>query len=298
MTPASATEAPEISVLIPVWNGENEIKLCLDALMAQTLPRHQFEVVIVNNGSTDRTAEVVSRYPMARLIDEPQPGSYRARNTGLAHLRGKYVALTDADCIPAPSWLENGLVAIKQHPEVGIVGGRVDLFRVSPDDSETCEAYERLFNLNQELYIRHGHCVTANWISPVEVLKAVGGFNANLKSSGDFEMAARVRAAGYPLIYCEGAAVRHPIRGKVVDVVRKRVRVLGGQWTMEKDKLSPIRFAYRTTISGARLFLRALREGPRNPWLKAKVLGLVALLVISALGEQARLMAGGEPRRS
>ncbi len=295
---AAGSQAPEISVLIPVWNGEKEIDLCLRALAAQTLSPDLFEVVIVDNGSTDRTAEIVRSYPSVRLLEERQPGSYRARNTGLAALRGKYVALTDADCIPEANWLKNALAAIKQHPEAGVIAGRIELFRVSDTDSETCEAYERLFNLNQEQFVLNGSSVTANWTSPVALLKSLGGFNAQLKSAGDFEMASRVRAAGYPIVYCADAMVRHPIRGRIQDIVRKRVRVLGGQWTRDKGKTSAIRFAAHIAKAGARSFKRAMLSGPTNPWLKVKVLGLVVLLMMAAFGEYARLLAGGEPRRS
>ena len=90
---------PQLSVLIPVWNGAREIHLLLDALAAQTLDSEHFEVVVVDNGSTDCTAEIVGRYAFVRLLSEHRPGSYSARNTGLKVLRGTYVTFTDADCV-------------------------------------------------------------------------------------------------------------------------------------------------------------------------------------------------------
>jgi glycosyltransferase involved in cell wall biosynthesis len=91
---------PLLSVIVPVWNDESRIGQCIDALKRQSLDSALFEIIVVDNGSTDSTATVVSRYTNVVLLYEPQPGSYAARNTGLRHARGEYVAFTDSDCVP------------------------------------------------------------------------------------------------------------------------------------------------------------------------------------------------------
>lgn len=288
---------PEISVLIPVWNGARQIHLCLDALAAQTLSRDRFEVVVVDNGSTDDTADVIRRYDFVRLLSEPEPGSYRARNTGLKELRGRYVCLTDADCIPHLDWLEKAYAAIQANPDVGIIAGQVDLFRVSASDSETCAAYESLYNLNQEAYAKGGHCATANWSSRVELLRGLGGFDASLKSSGDFEMSSRVVAAGHSLVYHADVVVRHPVRGRIKDLLTKRIRVIGGQWTLKKEQMSLGRFLYRTLFEAA-WQLRVAQRSKLPLGMKMKVAGLVTLLTGAALLELVRLLFGGKPRRA
>jgi glycosyltransferase involved in cell wall biosynthesis len=288
---------PQISVLIPVWNGVDQIGLCLDALAVQSLPRDQFEVVVVDNGSTDRTAEVVGRYPFVRLLTEPGPGSYRARNAGLPHLKGDYVAFTDADCIPDRDWLRNGLAALHANPGAGIIVGRVELFRTSADGSDTCVEFDRIFNLNQKRYAALGHSATANWISPLRVVLDRGGFNGDLKSSGDFELSGRIRSAGYTLVYAPDVLVKHPSRGSIVELVNKRRRITGGQWVLAKGS-SPLRFAYGIIRKWRESMGRAVREGPDATWMRMKVMGLVTLLTLAALAEFFRLLLGGTPRRA
>ncbi|WP_181008495.1 glycosyltransferase [Sphingomonas montanisoli] len=289
---------PRLSILIPVWNGENQINLCLDAIAAQTIDPGLIEVIVVDNGSTDGTADVVRRYPFATLLSEPRPGSYRARNTGLDHVRGTYIAFTDADCIPHPDWAEKALAAIEAHPEAGIVAGKVELFRLSDADSTTCAAYDGLFNLNQEYYARAGHCATANWTSPAVLIRELGGFNAELKSSGDFEMSKRISATGRPVVYRDDIIVRHPTRGRAMDLVTKRRRVVGGQYVLRKPSRALGRYAVELAWTGARNLRLVWREGPKDVAMRLRLSGLVTLLTISGLGELLRLMLGGTPRRA
>src|SRR3546814_8574240 len=94
---------PLISVIIAVWNGRATIGRCLDAVRAQSLPSEELEIIVVDNGSSDGTAEIARSVPGVIVLTEHRPGSYAARNRGLAHARGTYVAFTDADCRPARS---------------------------------------------------------------------------------------------------------------------------------------------------------------------------------------------------
>lgn len=289
---------PQLSVLIPVWNGAREIHLLLDALAAQTLDSEHFEVVVVDNGSTDCTAEIVGRYAFVRLLSEHRPGSYSARNTGLKVLRGTYVTFTDADCVPEPTWLQNALAAVKAHPEAGVVAGRVDLFRVSPEDSVVCEAFDRLFNLNQKRYAADGHSATANWTSPLQLIRDLGGFDGDLKSGGDFDLSGRICAAGYPIIYADNVVVKHPVRGQISDLLSKRRRTIGGQWKLAQGQKSFVRFAARMVRDALREAERVIREGPDDLAMRIKLVGTVALILIAGLSELVRLRLGGTARRA
>ena len=99
------SEGIAVSVIIPVLNDAPRLRTCLDALESQTfdLP---FEVLVVNNGSSDDPASVLRAFPAARLLHEQQRSSYAARNTGVRQARGEVLAFTDSDCIPAEDWLE------------------------------------------------------------------------------------------------------------------------------------------------------------------------------------------------
>ena len=98
---------PFVSVIICTYNGENRIKDCLDALIVQDYPRDRYETIVVDDGSTDRTDEIISKYPVKTIKHRKNLGISSARNTGLRNANGTIVAYTDDDCIPKKSWLKN-----------------------------------------------------------------------------------------------------------------------------------------------------------------------------------------------
>ncbi|MGV9301373.1 glycosyltransferase family 2 protein, partial [Amycolatopsis sp. NPDC003676] len=100
------TESPVVlSVVIPVLDEASVIAACLERLVGQDAID---EIVVVDNGSTDRTREIVAelaaRHPKIELIDEPNPGVAHARNTGFDKARGDYLGRIDADTMVAPDW--------------------------------------------------------------------------------------------------------------------------------------------------------------------------------------------------
>lgn len=289
---------PTISVVIPVWNGADQIGTCLAALDRQTLSRDAFEIIVVDNGSTDETVDVIAAWPGVALLKEARPGSYAARNTGIAAAKGRYIALTDADCIPEPQWLEAALEAARTTPDFGLIGGDVSLFRVSDADSRTCESYERIFTLNQKDYLSNGVCVTANWLSPRQVILETGGFNSELKSGGDFDMARRIGARGLAVIYAPGMVVQHPVRGRVSEILKKKARVTGGHWTREKAEVSVLRMAGKTVWEGAYQSKQALKAQQLSLRMRFQVILLILAMTGTALIELARLAAGGSPKRA
>ena len=108
-----------VSVIVPVRNGEKVIHGCLDALSAQDLPASDYEVIIVDDGSTDDTAEVVRRYPGVRLIQQPPAGPATARNRGIAATQGDIILFTDADCRPKPDWARRLVTALEKSGAAG-----------------------------------------------------------------------------------------------------------------------------------------------------------------------------------
>ena len=95
----------DVTVVIPVLNQERTLEACLRSLLRQTYPKDRFEVVIVDNNSSDRTREIIRAFPF-RYAHEPQRSSYAARNRGVSLARGRVVAFMDSDCEADPRWLE------------------------------------------------------------------------------------------------------------------------------------------------------------------------------------------------
>ena len=203
----------QVAVVIPVWNGEAVLGRCLDALARQTLPRDAYQIIVVDNGSSDTTRKIARSYAGVELLEEPQPGSYVARNRGIERVRAPITSFTDADCEPASDWLEQVLRAAAANPGFGVLAGKIELFDEIAPEREVFGDYERLFSFPQA-HAARGNCATANWASETAVLKALGGFDAALKSGGDRQMALRIREAGYPLVYVPAMIVRHPVRSQ------------------------------------------------------------------------------------
>lgn len=112
----------DISIVVPFHNAEKYLTDCINALLLQSYPADRYEIIMVDNNSTDRSAEIVKQYPQIRLLAEPKQGSYAARNRGVAVATGKIIAFTDSDCVPARDWLEK-IAATMERPDVGIVLG-------------------------------------------------------------------------------------------------------------------------------------------------------------------------------
>jgi len=125
----SDTGRPTISVVIPAFNEERIIADCLDALAAQTDPVD--EIVLVDNGCTDRTVEIAGRYPLVRVVAEPRKGITYARNAGFDAATGDVIARIDADSVAAPDWAAT-LRASFADPTVDAVAGLAGIAELSP----------------------------------------------------------------------------------------------------------------------------------------------------------------------
>src|SRR5579862_2632146 len=112
----------DCSVVVPFYNAERTIEKCIHALMAQSYPADRYEILMVDNNSTDTSANIVRSYPAVHYLKEGKQGSYAARNNGIAAAKGTVVAFTDPDCVPREDWLEQIMRAM-QVPRTSIVLG-------------------------------------------------------------------------------------------------------------------------------------------------------------------------------
>jgi len=117
---------PQISVVVPFYNCREFIEACIDGLLTQDYPAEQYEIIMVDNNSTDDSKEIVKKYPRIKLFSESKQGSYAARNRGLREVSGQIIAFTDPDCIPSSDWLQKIDQAFLD-PVTGIVLGGYQL---------------------------------------------------------------------------------------------------------------------------------------------------------------------------
>jgi glycosyltransferase involved in cell wall biosynthesis len=286
-----------ISVIIPVWNDAARLKLCLEALNAQTLPADDFEIIVVDNGSSDSSFKVACSFENATALREQAQGSYNARNLGLTAARGKYIAFTDSDCLPAPEWLEHGLKLAQSDPRIGVVAGHIALFSDDQSTPTACVDYESTFSFNQQARIADNVCTTANWLGPMTAIDEGGRFDGQLRSGGDFKLSNQIATLGWQITYCAKSIVRHPARASVAELTAKRRRIIGGQLTDQPNWRKYFRVSRNSSVNCARKALSLLRY-PDLPWArKAGVFGVVIRQWFSEQLEIIRLAAGGEPLR-
>jgi len=194
-----------VSVIVPVRNGARTLGALLHSLKAQTLAADRFEVIVVDNDSTDATAEVAVRAGV-ELVTEPIANRSRARNRGAAAARSRRYAFIDADCVADAGWLATLLECAHS---AALVAGEVTL-RVG-ERPNAIERFERMWRFGQREWVEEqGWAATANLLVDAEAFHAVGGFDASYRHIGeDADFCLRARAAGYGLGYCAEARVAH-----------------------------------------------------------------------------------------
>ena len=266
-----------VSVIVPVRNGEGVLGACLDGLAGQAFDG-PFEVIVVDNGSTDASRSVAAAHTLRpRVLAETQPGSYAARNAGIAAAAGRVLAFTDADCIAEPGWLSAGLAAIDAGAD--LVGGAI--VAIASASPSRWERYDRAVYLDQRRLIEaDGLAATANLFVRAEAFAAVGPFDGRLRSSGDAEWCRRATGAGFRLAYAPAARVRHRPRTTLVDTWRLHRR-LGAGWAQLSRQG---RWPQPTRDPAMRLHLSAVaeateRDGPR---VRRRQLVLVHSVVLAA----------------
>ena len=109
---------PFVSIVVPVFNGADIIEELLVSLLALSYPTDQYEIIVVDNGSTDNTRQVVEKYPVKLLEEKEIQGPAAARNKGIRHAQGDIIAFTDADCVADSNWLKM-LVADHANQTIG-----------------------------------------------------------------------------------------------------------------------------------------------------------------------------------
>lgn len=123
-------KAPAISVVVPTFNRAGSLMRLLAALRDQDAEGIRYEVLIVDNGSTDETAAIVERAalrdPRVQFLREPRQGASYARNAGIARAAAPIVAFVDDDVVPARDWMLAVKRAFDAHPEADCIGGRVE----------------------------------------------------------------------------------------------------------------------------------------------------------------------------
>jgi glycosyltransferase involved in cell wall biosynthesis len=258
---------PRVSVIVPVHDGAETIGRCLDALCALDYPDHAYEVVVVDNRSTDGTRDVVATYPVRLVEERGVQSSYAARNRGVIASSGTVLAFTDADCVPDRGWLR-ALVWPLAAPDVGGVAGAIEPY----DCASTVERYQARHAIRAERAFAHPvlpFAQTANVAYPRAIVEALGGFDATIPFGGDLDFSWRMqRTTGRRLVFEPAALVRHrhrtTWRGLMALYEKNAIAncLLSGRYPTYASYPELRTFAY-CARECARSALRGMRGAPR-----------------------------------
>lgn len=213
-----------VSVIVPTHNGEATLPALLESLRRLDYPAEALEVIVVDNRSTDASPAIVARFPEARLVRQPRPGAYAARNAGLAVARGQILAFTDDDCQVDRAWVRQA-VACFADPAVGVVAGRI-LPRGAQGGVERYLADKREHDPGRTFKPDHPPWAAGgNAFYRRAVFDQLGPFDADMISGGDVEMSWRAQLrAGWKLVLCPSAIVWHNHASTLADLFRQQKR--------------------------------------------------------------------------
>ena len=200
--------APLLSVVIPVYNGERTLPACLQSVFRCDRP--PFEVIVVNDGSTDNTESVAKDYPCKIINLLANKGRGFARNRGIEAAQAELILFTDADCIVCEDWAEKAYQSFTRvyarDQAIAAVGGRVLPLK---GYFNKCDAYS-CYGYNQEPRERYAdNFCTANLIVKRSELKDIGGFDEVLPTFEDRDLGIRIQQSGRRLYYDPAFSIHH-----------------------------------------------------------------------------------------
>ena len=284
--PDTAAERTEVSIIIPALNEEKVIGTCLRSLADLDAARDSFEVILVDNGSTDRTVEIARSFSTTlnlTVLEKPGVHISALRNLGAARARHPILAFLDADCVAPSTWLAEsaGLLA---RPGVGAVGAH---YLIPSESGWVARAWYG--HLNSE---KQGDLV---WLPSGDLFvtrstfSRLGGFDESIETNEDCEFCGRVRASGLRVVGDSSLAVVHLGTPQTLAGFYRKIRWHGTDglrvFLREFPSMSfagPLLFALYTVFCLAGLGIGAvLALGRWNP--KIFTLFLIALILPSLL---------------
>lgn len=193
-----------VSVVIPAYNEESHLRGCLECITSQTLPRDQFEVILVDNGSTDSTVAIAESFAgkfNLRIASIPKGSISAVRNYGASLGSGEILAFLDADCLAPENWLWN---ATNPTPEACVWGAHY----LIPEDAGWVSRVWFLYQAKSRDGVVSFIPASNTFIHRVD-FDRLGGFDESIETSEDVDLCTRASAIGLNIIAMSALAVTH-----------------------------------------------------------------------------------------
>lgn len=193
-----------ISVVIPAFNEEENITACLEALASQTLAPENFEVIVVDNGSTDQTSRRASQFKKRlslRIVSQTRASISAARNRGASIAASPILAFLDADCMTRPNWLQKALLLAQRRTLWGAH------YLVQKDASWVGLTWFRFQATEEEGHVSFipGSCLFVHRSD----FEELGGFEESMVTSEDVDLSLRAKWRGFDVVAHPALAVYH-----------------------------------------------------------------------------------------
>ena len=225
---------PLYSVIVPAYQAADSLGLCLDALNAQTVARDLYEVIVVDDGSTDGTGEIAQQAG-ARVIAQRNAGPAAARNAGAAAGRGDLLLFTDADCVPVPGWIAALAVPFADERVAGAKGTYLTSQRpLVPrfTQLEYEDRYDRMAGVESIDFVD-----TYSAAYRRDIFLANAGFDPAFRFDEDQEFSFRLTEKGYRLVFAPAAQVYHRHNATLAAYIRRKF--LMAHWKVPVTRRHP-----------------------------------------------------------
>lgn len=270
---------PQISVIIPAYNAEETIAQCLKSLEQQTVSRERYEIIVVDDGSSDGTKCQVSAFPDVLLFSQPNAGPAAARNLGGRHARGGTILFTDADCVPAKDWIECIIAPFCDKEIVGVKGAYLTRQRALVARFTQVEYEGRYDRMAREKYIDFIDTYSAGYRR--DIFLKTGGFDIIFSTASveDQEFSFRLASQGYKMVFVPEARVFH-------------LKHADNLWAYWKKKF---KIGYWKVLVHRRHPDKLIRDSHTPQTLKLQILlvGLLGFFFFTGLFWKSMLWAGG-----
>ncbi|MCY7385968.1 MAG: glycosyltransferase [Microcoleus sp. CAN_BIN18] len=196
---SAATQTPQVSVIIPAYNGDRYIMQAVESVCAQTYTN--WEIIVIDDGSTDETHQVLQPYyDRIRYVHQENRGVAAARNRGIQEAKGEFIAFLDQDDFFFPDKLAAQIALFRQQPSLGIVNSGWRIVNQQGEKISDIKAWEYFPKLDLETWIVQMPVLPSAMMFSRQWLELAGGFNSEFDSVDDSDLVLRLAVLG-----CEAA---------------------------------------------------------------------------------------------